>query len=52
METCVDRSLAKSEEIVFNAGTHTEAIRMKYADYVKLVNPKMASFADPEALAA
>jgi|YelNatPaOPRAMG01_1025707.scaffolds.fasta_scaffold48214_2 Ala-tRNA(Pro) deacylase len=52
METWIDRSLAKSEEIVFNAGTHTEAIRMKYADYVKLVNPKMASFADPEALAA
>jgi len=23
----------------FNAGTHTEAIRMKYADYERLVHP-------------
>jgi Ala-tRNA(Pro) deacylase len=52
METWVDRVLTKSEEIVFNAGTHTEAIRMKYADYAELENPRMASFADPESLAA
>jgi Ala-tRNA(Pro) deacylase len=52
METWVDRTLAKSDEIVFNAGTHTEAIRMKYADYSKLENPKMASFADPQSMAA
>ncbi|MEJ2007939.1 MAG: YbaK/EbsC family protein [Acidobacteriota bacterium] len=52
METWVDRSLEKSEEIVFNAGTHTEAIRMKYSDYFKLAHPKLASFADPESLAA
>ena len=52
METWVDRTLSKSEAIVFNAGTHTEAIRMKYADYAELENPLMASFANPESLAA
>jgi Ala-tRNA(Pro) deacylase len=39
METLVDRSLAQSEEIVFNAGRHTDALRMKYADYANLMKP-------------
>lgn len=41
----VDRSLEADEEIVFNAGTHRDAIRMKYADFKKLVAPKVADFA-------
>jgi Ala-tRNA(Pro) deacylase len=41
----VDRSLEADEEIVFNAGTHRDAIRMKYADFKKLVSPKVADFA-------
>lgn len=40
-----DSSLAEDEEIVFNAGTHTEVIRMAYKDYVNLVRPEVASFA-------
>lgn len=35
----VDEDLGKDAEILFNAGTHTEAIRMKYADYARLVHP-------------
>jgi Ala-tRNA(Pro) deacylase len=35
----LDSSLAGEPEIVFNAGTHREAIHMKTADYRKLVNP-------------
>ncbi len=38
----VDESLRKDPEIVFNAGTHVEAIRMKYADFEKLVHPVVA----------
>lgn len=38
----VDESLRKDPEIVFNAGTHTEAIRMSYADFEKLVRPVIA----------
>jgi len=41
----VDESLAADEEIVFNAGTHRDAIRMKYRDFVGLAKPKVCSFA-------
>jgi Ala-tRNA(Pro) deacylase len=37
----VDEALAKDEQIEFNAGTHTEAIRMKFADFERLVRPKI-----------
>jgi Ala-tRNA(Pro) deacylase len=40
-----DASVAQDEEIVFNAGTHTEVIRMKYKDYADLARPEVASFA-------
>jgi Ala-tRNA(Pro) deacylase len=35
----VDRSLAEDAEIVFNAGTHVDTIRIKYADFSRLVKP-------------
>ena len=35
----VDRELADEEMIVFNAGTHTETIGLKYADFERLVKP-------------
>ena len=38
LPTYVDASLTADEEIIFNAGTHTETIRMRYADYERLVN--------------
>lgn len=41
----VDESLAADEEIVFNAGTHRDAIRMRYDDFVRLARPKVCSFA-------
>jgi Ala-tRNA(Pro) deacylase len=46
MEVWVDRNLARSEEIVFNAGTHTDALRMKYSDYARLASPHSAKFAE------
>ena len=39
----VDSSLRKDTEIVFNAGTHTETIRMAYADFEAIVKPVVAS---------
>jgi len=39
----VDELLARDEEIVFNACTHTQAIKMKYADFARLVCPRVAS---------
>jgi Ala-tRNA(Pro) deacylase len=35
----VDRTLTRDETIVFQAGTHTDTIRMGYANYARLVNP-------------
>ena len=40
----VDRDLAGSDEIVFNGGTHTETIKMKYKDFAALVKPKSGPF--------
>jgi Ala-tRNA(Pro) deacylase len=41
----VDQQLAEDETIVFQAGTHTETIRMRYADYARLVQPIVIAFA-------
>jgi Ala-tRNA(Pro) deacylase len=37
----VDRHLAEDESIVFAAGTHATTIRMLYADYQRLVTPRV-----------
>jgi len=42
----VDETLAADEEIVFNAGTHRDAVRMRYADFVRLATPRTGSFAE------
>jgi Ala-tRNA(Pro) deacylase len=43
----VDQRLAEDEDIVFPAGTHTETIRLAYADFARLVRPIVAAFAHP-----
>jgi Ala-tRNA(Pro) deacylase len=45
LETVVDASLARDEEIVFNAGSHWQTVRMRYDDYARLVHPRVAQFA-------
>jgi Ala-tRNA(Pro) deacylase len=40
----VDQSLTEDEEIVFQAGTHSDAIRMRYWDFAALVFPVVAKF--------
>ncbi|GLH72288.1 deacylase [Geothrix limicola] len=42
MEVLVDPALAEDEEIVFNAGTHAEVVRMAYKDFDRLVHPRTA----------
>ncbi len=37
-------ALAEEEEIAFNAGTHTEVIKMAYADFAELVKPELLDF--------
>jgi Ala-tRNA(Pro) deacylase len=41
----VDDALADEEEIVFNGGTHGDAIRMRYEDFVALARPIVGRFA-------
>ena len=40
----VDESLAKDKEVLFNAGTHHDAVRMTYEDFVRLAEPKICAF--------
>lgn len=40
----VDQALREDESITFNAGTHTDTIRMAYADFERLVGPVVAEF--------
>jgi Ala-tRNA(Pro) deacylase len=42
----VDAVLAMEPQIVFNAGTHRDAIAMRWNDFVKMVNPIVGRFAD------
>lgn len=45
MATYVSPLLAAQKEIAFNAGSHTEIIKMKWADYERLANPLVTAFA-------
>jgi Ala-tRNA(Pro) deacylase len=45
IEVFVAKALTEDEEIVFNAGTHTELIRMKYRDFEMLVRPTVLTMA-------
>lgn len=45
MPVIVSESVASDEKIVFNAGTHTELIAMKYDDFSRVVKPEIGHFA-------
>jgi Ala-tRNA(Pro) deacylase len=42
IDVYVSAALKEDEEIVFNAGTHTELIKLSFKDFERLVNPKVA----------
>ena len=42
-----DRALEEAEYIVFNAGSHTDTIKMRYQDFVRLAKPTVGSFGQP-----
>jgi Ala-tRNA(Pro) deacylase len=41
----VEKVLAEDETIVFRAGTHTDTMSVKYADFERLVEPTVSEFA-------
>lgn len=40
----MEHALAEDEHIIFNAGTHTETLKIAFQDYVRLVEPVLAQF--------
>lgn len=41
LDTIAAEVLTEDEEIAFNAGTHKELVKMNYADYEELVDPRI-----------
>ena len=44
MEVYMADSLRENDEIAFNAGSHTEVIKMAFKDFERLVHPKVVQF--------
>ncbi len=44
MDVYAAAKLAEDEEIAFNAGSHTELIKLAYKDFERLVKPKVVVF--------
>jgi len=45
LPTYVDKRLAQEDYVVFEAGTHADAIKLSYADYEKIVKPRVEDLA-------
>jgi Ala-tRNA(Pro) deacylase len=43
MKVFIVLSLTSDDEILFNAGSHSELIKMSYKDFEKLVRPEVIS---------
>ncbi len=44
LEVYVSGNLLRADRIAFNAGTHTEVVTMPFADFQRLVRPKVGFF--------
>jgi Ala-tRNA(Pro) deacylase len=45
MSVFADEALSRDREIVFNAGSHRELVRLAWGDFEKLVQPKVIKLA-------
>jgi Ala-tRNA(Pro) deacylase len=41
LDVYADQDLDPNLSVIFNAGTHTDTVRIKYADYLRVVKPKV-----------
>jgi Ala-tRNA(Pro) deacylase len=48
MDVFVSPSLAEDESIAFNAGSHTELVRLAYKDFERLVKPKVLAISSAD----
>jgi Ala-tRNA(Pro) deacylase len=44
MDVYLDANIAENEEVQFNAGTHTQIVKLKYRDLDSLVHPIVVEF--------
>ena len=49
VDVLIDRSLEVGGDILFQAGTHADAVRLNFRDWYKLVRPQVGSFTEPAA---
>jgi Ala-tRNA(Pro) deacylase len=47
VDVIMDRSLHCDGDILFQAGTHSDAIRLRYEDWFRMVAPRVESFSEP-----
>jgi Ala-tRNA(Pro) deacylase len=47
LPTVVEERLAHQSEIVFQAGTHRDTVKMRFADYQRLAKPMIGTFGEP-----
>jgi|GEM_PF-520742 len=52
IEVLMDTSMQIDGDILLQAGTHRDVIRMNYKDWFALVNPRVGAFSEPEGLIA
>lgn len=43
LEVYADKDLDANLQVIFNAGTHTDTVRIKYSDYLRIVKPKVVA---------
>jgi Ala-tRNA(Pro) deacylase len=46
MAVYVDQSLTEDKDIAFNAGSHSEVLQVRYADFERLVKPTVLRFSE------
>jgi Ala-tRNA(Pro) deacylase len=47
VEVLMDKALQTSGDILFQAGTHCDAVRMRFDDWFKMVGPRVERFSEP-----
>jgi Ala-tRNA(Pro) deacylase len=47
IQVLLDEALATDGDILFQAGTHRDAIKIRFADWLRVVNPRIESFSEP-----
>jgi Ala-tRNA(Pro) deacylase len=47
VDVLMDRSLDVEGDILFQAGTHADAVRLNFRDWYEMVSPQVATFSEP-----